>query len=164
MGHNDVRRERDQFRRMSPNLSDIGGGPARIDPYVATYSPTQQSQPLMERCEASLEYRIACGCGQEHADAPHAPVLLRPRCQRPHRCPATEQSDELAAPHHSITRSARSRIDVGNSIPIALAVMRLTISSNFVGCSTGRAAGLIPSRILWKSRPLRRYIVNCSTP
>src|SRR6266545_5492284 len=29
-------------------------------------------------------------------------------------------------PHHSITSSARSRIDVGNSMPIALAVLRFT--------------------------------------
>jgi hypothetical protein len=39
-----------------------------------------------------------------------------------------------------LTSSARSRIDVGNSIPIALAVLRLTTSSNFVGCCTGRSS------------------------
>ena len=31
-------------------------------------------------------------------------------------------------------------------IPRALAVLRLMTSSNFVGCSTGRSAGLAPSR------------------
>jgi len=50
--------------------------------------------------------------------------------------------------HHSITSSARSRIDVGNSIPIAFAVLRLTTISNFVTCSTGRSAGVAPRRIL----------------
>src|SRR5262249_49546304 len=57
-----------------------------------------------------------------------------------------KKRDELAAPH-SITSSARSRIDVGNSTPISLAVLRLTISSNFVGCSTGRSTGFVPFRI-----------------
>src|SRR5262249_33415279 len=51
-------------------------------------------------------------------------------------------------PHHSITSSARSRIDVGNSMPIALAVLRLTVSRNFVACSTGKSAGFVPLRTL----------------
>ena len=32
--------------------------------------------------------------------------------------------------------------------PICFAAFRLMISSNFVGCSTGRSAGLAPFRIL----------------
>src|SRR3989442_12843124 len=46
--------------------------------------------------------------------------------------PAAEQRDELA-PLHSITSSARSRIEVGSSMPIALAVLVLMTSSNLVG-------------------------------
>src|SRR5215472_1918940 len=49
---------------------------------------------------------------------------------------------------HSITSSARSRIDVGNSMPIALAVLLLTTSSNLVGNSTGRSAAGVPFSIL----------------
>jgi hypothetical protein len=45
---------------------------------------------------------------------------------------------DIIAPH-SITSSARSRIGVGRSIPIALAVFRLTTISNLVGCSIGRS-------------------------
>ena len=48
---------------------------------------------------------------------------------------------------HSITSSARARIDGGTVRPRALAVFRLTTSSNFVGCWTGRSAGLAPLRI-----------------
>src|SRR5262249_16491797 len=48
------------------------------------------------------------------------------------------------APLHSITSSARTRIPVGNSMPIALATLRLITSSNFDACSTGRSAGLVP--------------------
>ena len=54
---------------------------------------------------------------------------------------------DIATPH-SITSLARSRIEVGNSTPIALAVLRLTANSNLVGSSTGRSTGLVPCRIL----------------
>src|SRR5262245_62913623 len=43
-------------------------------------------------------------------------------------------------------RSARARMDCGTVKPSALAVVELTISSIFVGCSTGRSAGLAPLR------------------
>src|SRR5215467_9088002 len=79
------------------------------------------------------------------ADAPHPLALLRARRERP-RCSAAEQRDEVA-PSHSITSSARSSTPVGSSMPIALAVLRLTISSNLVACSTGRSAGFAPLRI-----------------
>jgi hypothetical protein len=49
---------------------------------------------------------------------------------------------------YSITSLARSRIEVGSSMPIALAVLRLTTNSNLVGNSTGKSAGLAPWRIL----------------
>ena len=49
---------------------------------------------------------------------------------------------------HSITSSARARIDGGIVRPSALAVLRLITSSNLVGCSTGKSAGLAPERIL----------------
>src|SRR5215468_10069476 len=49
---------------------------------------------------------------------------------------------------HSSTWSARSRTDGGIVRPSAFAVLRLITSSNFVGCSTGRSAGLAPLRIL----------------
>ena len=47
-----------------------------------------------------------------------------------------------------ITSSARPSTDCGIVSPSALAVFRLITSSNFVGCSTGRSAGLAPLRIL----------------
>ena len=50
--------------------------------------------------------------------------------------------------HFSITWSARASTDGGIVRPRALAVLRLMTSSNFVGCSTGRSAGLAPLRIL----------------
>jgi hypothetical protein len=49
---------------------------------------------------------------------------------------------------HSMTSSARARIDGGIVRPSVFAVFRLITSSNFVGCSTGRSAGFAPFKIL----------------
>jgi hypothetical protein len=49
--------------------------------------------------------------------------LLRARRERPRDRGAAEQRDELAAPDHSITSSASNCIEIGNSIPSALAVL-----------------------------------------
>src|ERR1700730_15199296 len=87
----------------------------------------------------------------QHADPPHAIALLaapraRPKQRRRGRRTAQER-DELAA-LHSITLSARTRIESGTVRPSAFAVLRLMTNSNLVGCSTGRSAGLAPLRIL----------------
>jgi hypothetical protein len=61
-------------------------------------------------------------------------------------------------PPHSITSSARSSMLGGTVRPSALAVLRLITSSNFVGRSTGRSAGLLPLRILSTKNATRRNI------
>src|SRR4029434_5134138 len=48
---------------------------------------------------------------------------------------------------YSMNWSARASSEGGIVRPRALAVLRLMTSSNFVGCSTGRSAGLAPLRI-----------------
>src|SRR5262249_22516596 len=100
--------------------------------------------------------RRAKGKAAKDPDAINAPGLLRPRRERPRSRPA-EKRDELAALHvcaHSITSSARARMPAGNSIPIALAVLRLTTSSNFAACSTGRSSALGPLKLVttWAAR------------
>ena len=74
--------------------------------------------------------------------------LLRARCERPsrRRRRAAHQRDDLAPPH-SITPSARAKIDCGTVSPSALAVLRLTQSSYLVGACTGRLAGFSPLRM-----------------
>src|SRR5262249_39446520 len=96
----------------------------------------------------------------EHAQTGN--IVLRRCHQRPRRR-AAEQRDELAAPH-SITSSARNRNDSGIVKPIAFAVLRLTTSSNFVGCSTGRSAGFETSRILCTRAALRLNMCGTSAP
>ena len=48
-------------------------------------------------------------------------------------CCAPEPRDGLSAFDHSITSSARSKIDCGTARPSALAVLRFTTISNLVG-------------------------------
>ena len=50
--------------------------------------------------------------------------------------------------HHLISLFARASTSGGIVRPICFAVLRLITSSNLVGCSTGRSAGLAPFRIL----------------
>src|SRR4030095_9107961 len=47
-----------------------------------------------------------------------------------------------------ITLSARASTFGGIVTPICFAVFKLTTNSNFVGCSMGKSAGLVPFRIL----------------
>jgi hypothetical protein len=56
--------------------------------------------------------------------------------------PTTEVTNQA----HSMTSSARSRIDCGTVCPSASAVLRLMTSSNLVGCMTGRS-GFSPLRM-----------------
>src|SRR5262245_30783660 len=51
-------------------------------------------------------------------------------------------------PSYSIISSARLSIGGGSVRPKAVAVVRLTIKSNLVGCATGISPGLIPRKIL----------------
>jgi len=53
----------------------------------------------------------------------------------------------VAAAPHSMTSSARARIDGGTVRPSVLAVFRLTTSLRVVGCGTGRSAGFAPFSI-----------------
>src|SRR5262245_23678520 len=72
-------------------------------------------------------------------DPPHPLTLLRARRERPRRCRAAEQTDEVAPPHHSITSSARASSMSGTVRPRAFAVLRLIANSYLVGACTGRS-------------------------
>src|SRR5262249_21523269 len=103
-------------------------------------------QPLRERQGTILAFRIALSLGHKHADPPHAFGLLRARRERPRHGRAAEERNKLAA-LHSITSSAATSSLSGTWRPSALAVLRLSTSSNLVGCMTGRSAGFSPLRM-----------------
>src|SRR6516162_661311 len=69
--------------------------------------------------------------------------------------PEADVSSRSKATVYSITLSARSKKDSGIVSPIAFADLRLITSSNLVGCSTGRSAGLAPLKILSKKAAAR---------
>src|SRR5215813_5378225 len=120
--------------------------PAIFDDDAATLDITGLSQGLAKGGKAAAHRNVGRR-GAEKSDHRHR-RLLRARRERPRDCRAANKRDEVASSHYSITSSARRRIDVGNSRPIAFAVFKLTTSSNRVGCSTGSSAGVAPLRIL----------------
>jgi hypothetical protein len=99
VGQNSVRRERGQFGGMPPDVGSIGPGPADVDAQVVADGPARLTQRLQERPDAGLIFRIVRGCGQQHADVPHALALLRTRGERPRCRRAAKQRDELAPLH-----------------------------------------------------------------
>src|SRR5207253_2394911 len=115
------------------------------------------AQALVERGIDWRRSRLNC----RNADTSPCRLLRAPR-KRPCRR-AAEQHDELPPPH-SITSSARASSEAGMSRPSVFAVLRLMTSSNFVGCSTGRSAGLAPLRILSTKNAARRQAVTVLGP
>jgi len=92
--------------------------------------PSRYPQTLEERGHIRCS-RNGRGTAEEADDRHH--LLLSAGCVRSNYS-ATQQQEQLAAVHHSITSSARSRIEGGIVRPSALAVFRLTTSWNLVGC------------------------------
>jgi hypothetical protein len=72
-------RERGQFDGVSANVIGIARAPANINPHVAAIGAPQLLQPLQERCDADLPFRIERSQVHEHADVPHPLALLRAR-------------------------------------------------------------------------------------
>src|ERR1700737_3562096 len=65
---------------------------------------------------------------------------------------------------HLITSSTMERSDGGTVRPSDLAVLRLMASSNLVGCSIGRSAGLAPFKILSTNQAARRFALRNLRP
>src|SRR5262249_27862529 len=95
-------------------------------------------------------------CGMEKSNHWHR-WLLRASRKRPRRSRAAEQCDEVTPTDHSITFSAIASRLSGISRRRAFAVLRLITSSNLVGCTTGKSAGLSPLRIRPAQMPACRY-------
>src|SRR6266568_5162033 len=132
--------------------------PAILDCDVLAFEIADLAQTLAKRLEnrCRLGWR-PCAQPSNHGQC----RLLRARYERPRR--PTDKCDELASPH-SITSSAATSMFCGSVTLSAFAVLRLIANSNFVGCSTGRSAGLAPLRILATNSAVRRCITSWSTP
>src|SRR5262249_26018448 len=76
---------------------DVIAEPPKVDPQITALGPTQAREGLGERGDPSLNPGIVLVARHEHADAPYAAVLLRPRRERP-SSRAAEQGNEVAPP------------------------------------------------------------------
>ena len=97
MGQNDVRRERNQFRRMSADFNGIPSGPARVDSHITAGGPAELLQRLQECRDPGFEIRIVNSCVQEDANAPW-PLLLCSCRERPSRR-TPNYAEKLSPPH-----------------------------------------------------------------
>src|SRR5215470_10116501 len=109
-GDDDVRLQANQFDCGSAQALGLAVAPANIEPSIAVV-PAELLKSLLEGRKITLSQRVTFSHCHQHADASHLAGLLRACRERP-RNRATEECDELAAPH-SITSSARNRNDWG---------------------------------------------------
>src|SRR6516165_4473552 len=155
--HNDIYWKSYQFCRQLRPKGKIASGQAKLENDIAAFDIAEIAEPLPECVEVCRSLAVR---HRKHADARDLSLgLLTGR-----RVGRNEQrgkpSDDDAATSHSMTSSARARIEGGTVRPSACAVLRLTTSSNLVGCSTGRSAGFSPERMrptytpTWRMRPV----------
>src|SRR5262249_35243418 len=141
-----IRSRAHELRSNRPQTRGRQRAPVFLDANIAAVDPAELLERFAKCRAACTRLRLVGKCIREVNEAWYAARLLRARRERTRRR-AAEQRDELA-PLHSITSSARASSWGGTSRPSAFAGLRLIPSSNFVGCSTGKSAGLAPLRIL----------------
>src|SRR5207247_4484488 len=121
-------------------------GEARLDGEVLALGIAELAHALDERIVAA---GIQRSLARPVVEKPYARAFGRRLGERAprHSKHARAKRDQESPPRgHWITSSARCSSDGGMVSPSALAVLRLITSSNLVGCSTGRSAGLTPFR------------------
>ena len=148
------RRRRDDDVHLEPHqLGGKRGQPVKpalrksvFDDDVLSFRPPVHAEPFPER----LHEQIRGGWASRQIPDPiDVARRLRPGDPGDHRRDQPANGAEEPAPvHYSITWSARWSSDGGSDSLRAFAVLRLTTSSNCVGCSTGRSPGFAPLRIL----------------
>ena len=121
-------------------------GPAALD-FDVPIGITEGAQPLSE-CLPILGAVGGRSLGKNGDTM--AFRRLRPENARQQRYPSGceyETTPRHRRSCHSITSSARARIEGGMVRPNACAVFMLTTNSSLLACSTGRSAGLVPFRM-----------------
>jgi hypothetical protein len=76
-GQNDIRRKRNQFRRVSAIAVDIVYAPAHVNPNIAAVAPAQLLQGLTKRRHGGLTFWIVSNPVRKNADPPQLLGLLR---------------------------------------------------------------------------------------
>jgi hypothetical protein len=85
----------DQLLRERSYPIGVSASITKVHPHVAAIGPTQVRKRLRKRRDPGLRHGIVFVVRVEHADAPYAVALLRPRRQRPYGR-AADSSDEFA--------------------------------------------------------------------
>ena len=124
----------DEFLRTSAhNVAVAGATKSPVELDIAPFRPAQLLQRLPQHCIEGLKVRVGLKSARNHANAPRAIGLLRPRHYRPRRRRhAAKRGDEVAAPYHSITSSAIASSVGGTMRPSMRAVSTLMTSSNLL--------------------------------
>src|SRR5262249_41695442 len=139
----------------------VRAGVPNVKRKVLAFDPTGGVQRLAEHLDARLE--VFLGARREDADPSDLGRRLRLDGER--RGEEREgERDEKSSPLHSIISSARASTDRGILTPSAVAGLRVMTSSTFVGCSTGRSAGLLPFRIWSTYAAARRKFADSFGP
>ena len=142
-GKHHVWREHDEFACERPQTFRI---PLRITIVDVERLPSDVSQLAHARDKGGNSAPFVLRREErEHGDV--GPLPGRMHRKRPRDGRAAEERDEVATVHSMISSASR-RNGSGIVSPSALAVLRFTTSSNFVGCSTGKSAGRVPRKIL----------------
>ncbi len=160
--------------KRAPSLAASGGpllqslrqlhGSSRRAPLQATITAAPAQHSLTASPKAST---------RPHS-SPGAMVPLHPWPPRNHSPLATHRmqfkgrgylsGEKTLELDYSITSSARASSVGGISSPRVLAVVRLIMRSNLVGCSIGMSAGFAPRRILSTYSAVRRNSAGQFTP
>src|SRR5262249_33806515 len=137
----DIHLQANKLGRQVGEAPAVPLGPTIFEGERASITPAEFIQTLGKHGKVRLPRGR-----RRHAQYADRRPILRARRERPRRCHAAEQRDEIAAVH-SITSSARASSLSGTERPNALAVATLMTNSNFSICSTGKSAGVVPLRI-----------------
>ena len=137
----------DELCRERLEAVGLAVGVARLDAQVLACDIAEIAKSFAERSALAEPPVVGFGQRVKIADDRNSAARLRECGERPRRSGAAERRDE-GAPPHSITSSALASNIAGISTPSALAVLRLTIVSNFVACSIGMSPGFAPLRNL----------------
>jgi hypothetical protein len=93
--------EGDELLSARVLLACAGRSEANVETYIATLRPPKLFEPLSERHQACLHFRIAFGVSNQHTNPTHLIGVLRSRSERPGRRCAADKRDEMPSLHGS---------------------------------------------------------------
>ncbi len=129
-----------------PLGAPVSPTPERVAPPPGTKAPVRapsrrpRPHPSSSRMPNSSLMGQASMTGTESEAEAQSSLLNVADVPQPDSCTAAKVP-------HSITSSASNCIELGTSMPSALAVCRLITNSNLLDCTTGKSVGFSPLRI-----------------